>query len=289
VEGYSNLLWVLASSALGAIGVDLVLSLRILGLVCSSLTMAGAIACAVTASGAKITVSGGRGHARQLAHARALGPLAVWAIGGLEQPLLACLLAFAGAASIALLGPLENLPPRQSALAGLLFGLLGVTRPDGILFGAAAFIALYLFRARHSSAGKHAAYFGISAITPVLAQLVFRLLYYRDWVPNTAYAKLVLQPTRAAWGLGYLQGAAVDLWPILGLAALALLILVLKKAVASVHIFLTHFRHLVGLCRAHWRRYFSPLIDTSSLIAVIALLFSLRVAPNRIPAAGTSN
>jgi arabinofuranosyltransferase len=229
VEGYSNLLWVLLSSALGAVGIDLVVSLRILGMIGASLTIAGAIGCSVAASRAKMsaqTVLAMTTSALVLALSDAM---AVWAIGGLEQPLLACLLAFACTASLALFGPLNAIPPRRSLLSGLLFGLLGVIRPDGILFGVAALMALYLVRPRRSSTMKHCRSFGIGALTPALTQLVFRLVYYRDWVPNTAYAKLVLKPVRAAWGLRYLKTAAADHWPILGLAALAIGILIWKK------------------------------------------------------------
>src|SRR5262249_51201128 len=50
VEGYSNLLWVLATAALGALGVDLITSVRVLGL----LGMAASIA-AVVRAGAPAT------------------------------------------------------------------------------------------------------------------------------------------------------------------------------------------------------------------------------------------
>src|SRR5690554_285805 len=84
VEGYSNLLWVLASALLGATGLDLIDTVRILGV----LGMGAAVAAVAWA---------GRGWAGLPAAVllALCAPMAAWTVGGLEQPLVAGLLAWA--------------------------------------------------------------------------------------------------------------------------------------------------------------------------------------------------
>ena len=86
VEGYSNLLWVLLTAALGAIGLELVTAARLLGALC---TVAALIALAdalrprdlrsaVVAAAAPALVA-------------ATQPVMIWSLAGLEGPLLLAL------------------------------------------------------------------------------------------------------------------------------------------------------------------------------------------------------
>ncbi len=90
VEGYSNLLWVLACAGVGAFGVNLVAAARALGLLCVAVTALALI------------------HSFGLRRWRDLlpstlppiflalsGTVLAWSVGGLEQPLLGALLAWA--------------------------------------------------------------------------------------------------------------------------------------------------------------------------------------------------
>src|SRR5215470_17182100 len=89
VEGYSNLLWILLLSVPGALGIDLVASARVLGMVASM----GVVAAFCTAYVRRDIRSG-----RVLAFGTLVwslaGPAGVWSRGGLEQPLVACLIAW---------------------------------------------------------------------------------------------------------------------------------------------------------------------------------------------------
>jgi hypothetical protein len=90
VEGYSNLLWVLATAVPGFFGVDLVDGTRLIGLAGMSATIfsigyayrLNCFAEAVCLLAAMLIIS-------------VSGSIAVWTIGGLEQPLVAALLAWA--------------------------------------------------------------------------------------------------------------------------------------------------------------------------------------------------
>jgi arabinofuranosyltransferase len=193
VEGYSNLLWVLACAALGALGFDLITAAHVLGFAGMAATLVALLYRYWPRSPA--TVLPPLGGCLFLACS---GTIAVWASAGLEQPLVAALLAW----GVALCLPILECPdPRAFLLPGLFFGLLAVTRPDGVLFAGTAALAILLTGRFRSPARRQATSFlAISALC-IAAQLVFRLLYYGDWLPNTAYAKIA--PSRYHLWLGW--------------------------------------------------------------------------------------
>ena len=207
VEGYSNLLWVLLLSAAHALGADLVVAARVLG-VASAL---GAIAVVVwwsRSAGRRSIVPGvaaGVGMALT-------GPLVVWAIGGLEQPLLAVLLS---GATVLVLGQLGRTDPSLRTLlyAGTLYGLLCLTRPDGLIVPAVACVFLLVANWR-GSRWKAPLTLGVVPAICVIGQEIFRLAYYRSWVPNTAYAKVADKWTRVVEGFHYVVNGH---WTLLGL------------------------------------------------------------------------
>ncbi|WP_373046050.1 hypothetical protein [Vulgatibacter sp.] len=145
------------------------------------------------------------------------GPIAVWAIGGLEQPLLAALLSWA---AVLLLPELEA--PRRSRLwtAGGLLALLCLTRPDGPLFTATFAAALVLAGGFRRTAFADGLRLALPSAGAVGGQLAFRLLYYGDWVVNTARAKVAFSFGRFADGASYVGDGLLWLG---GLTALALL------------------------------------------------------------------
>jgi arabinofuranosyltransferase len=193
VEGYSNLLWVLLVAGMGALGIELVDAARVLGLLCMVLAL-GVVSVRFWASGGVASV----GIAAFLASS---GAMAIWAVGGLEQSLVALLLSVAFASAWPLL---QGRPTRsQVALPALALAALCLTRPDGPLFTVALVVGLVL--ARRDVDGVRGA--ALVAVLPVLAtvgQLAFRLSYYGDWVPNTAHVKLGLgvEAGLGWWGSG---------------------------------------------------------------------------------------
>jgi len=212
VEGYSNLLWVLACAALGALGIDLVLAARMLGVAGSTAAL-----CAVVAAVAP------RARSEALpALAGALvfalsGTVAIWTIGGLEQPLLVALLAWAFVLAFPMLDPAAA--GRERWLApGVLLALACLTRPDGALLVAGSVLGLLLVRGRDPATLRLAARLALLPALAVLAQLAFRLVYYGQWVPNTAFVKLGLGLVRLRHGLFYLVGGLGSLLPLVILA-----------------------------------------------------------------------
>jgi hypothetical protein len=212
VEGYSNLLWVLGCALLGWLGVDLVTAARGLGLAATVATLA--------------VLAWSTRRQRWLVCLLALaafalpGPVAVWAIGGLEQPLLALCIALGLALAFSLLPAKDGTPstPRP-VLAGVCFGLAALCRPDGLLFGLSV-AAVVLFAERPNAArARLAIRFAAPMVGMVLAQLGFRLLYYGDFVPNTGRAKLAISPAHIVAGWSHVAQGLSAHRSVFGVAA----------------------------------------------------------------------
>ncbi len=211
VEGYSNLLWVLLCSGLGALGIDLVVAARMLGFACHAAALA-AVAWAFAPeafTGALPALAG------TLVIALA-APIAVWTVGGLETPLVAALFAWAIATTLRLLRP--EAVARDACVPSLLLGLLCITRPDGFLLAGA--LCAGLLAARGRAALKLA---GVLAAGPALftaSQLAFRLAYYGEWISNSSRVKLALSAARLRSGVLYLADGLFAFLPlILGIVA----------------------------------------------------------------------
>ncbi len=208
VEGYTNLLWVLACAGLGALGMSLPFAAQMLGVVSVVAVLVAVIAQAFRDYPAKIRFLAA------LAGAGALvlsGPIDVWAQGGLEQPLLAALLAWT--AYFGLRWVATTRPAGRDTLAmGLLLGFACLTRADAALFTAAFFLGSVLADGiRVPSIVSRARLLPIPVLFS-LGQLFFRRVYYHEWLPNTAFVKVAFTLHRLRTGLKYdLVGVETDL------------------------------------------------------------------------------
>ena len=213
VEGYSNLLWVVATAVTARLtSLGLIDAARLLGIASMAAAMLALLALDRRIETRRLPV---RGLAAIVLAASP--PVAVWAIGGLEQPLLAALLA------LGLVGA-HALAFRPQPLAwhwvgtGLALGGLCLTRPDSLLLVAAIGLGILLARGLSWRSLALAAAPCLVALLFAAAQLAFRRIYYQDWLPNTAYAKVSLSGLRLREGLQYLASAALAM-PLLALTA----------------------------------------------------------------------
>jgi hypothetical protein len=158
----------------------------------------------------------------------ARGPVAAWSIGGLEQPLVACLLAW----SIVLVVQRSNRPevvPRAFLAPGLLLGGICLTRPDGPLFTLVIGLWMLLHGTRTRATLLRCAWLVLPSVTFVLLQLAFRRMYYHDWLPNVAYIKVNPSVTRLLEGLRYVGHGIAAFRPIGELSLLAIVFLCWRK------------------------------------------------------------
>ena len=211
VEGYSNLLWVLLCSGLGALGIDLVVAARMLGLACGAAALA-AVAWSFAPAGLSTALPALAG---TLVLALA-APVAVWTIGGLETPLVAALLAWAITTALRLLRP--EAISRDALVPSLLLGLLCITRPDGFVLAGA--LCAGLLAARGVGGLRMAGALAVGPALFTLVQLGFRLAYYGEWISNSSRVKLALSAVRLRSGAIYLIDGLVGFVPLaLGIVA----------------------------------------------------------------------
>jgi len=211
VEGYSNLLWVLALAGLDRAGIPPERAANPLSL----LATAGLwwVVVRFTAR-RRDPASSDWWLVVPPALLAASRSVAVWSTGGLETRAFE-LLATAGILRVA-----DEVDALRAGRSGgrpwgaVLLGLAGLTRPDGALVAACALgtgAALVALARRGPPASwlRLAVALGWPAAAMVAAQYAFRLAYYGAWAPNTYYAKVggVLKP---AAGLEYLWAFVLE-------------------------------------------------------------------------------
>jgi len=220
VEGYSNLLWILSVSALGRCGMDLIVAVRLLGGLAMAAVMAAVVAAFPPRHADATATWASRVPLAALVGTLAIaltGSAAAWTIGGLEQPLLAALLAWAVVLLLPVLDGAE-VPPRRMVWPGVLLGLAVLTRVDAPLWTVLA--CLGVLAARGLGRRNLARVAALAAVPGLcfLAQLGFRLAYYHDWLPNSAHAKVAFTAHRLVTGVTYVAVGSWSLWPLIALA-----------------------------------------------------------------------
>ncbi len=207
VEGYSNLLWVLLTAGLGALGMELVTAARVLGALCTGFAL-----CLLAAAARPRDLQGSVVASLAPLLVAATQPVMIWSLAGLEGPLVLALLAWGfggllrrygdeGADAFAKAGAL--------LAAGAPFALACWTRPDGPLWALTAGVGLgatALPRGARAAVGR-AFWVGLPALAAVAAQLAARLAYYGDVVPNTAHVKAELDAASLGPGQAFVWDA----------------------------------------------------------------------------------
>jgi arabinofuranosyltransferase len=198
VEGYTNFLWVLLIAlGSGIARLDPIAVARALGVASAVAATAGVFASQLPRRPRELAIL----FACALAAALST-PVAVWAMGGLEEPLVAAFVVW----GIVLTYPAvesETTDFRSFAPGGLCFALASVTRADGFVFAAAGAIGLLA-----AAGGRRQGWIGAAKLAAlpfafVVAQMAFRHAYYQSWVPNTYHAKVALGWNRVQGGWAY--------------------------------------------------------------------------------------
>lgn len=115
----------------------------------------------------------------------------LWTFGGMETPLLLCLVALA-----TLLVTNPNLADRDRAIWVCLLGGLGfLTRYDSALY----FAPLALFALSREIGWRHRLFAVAAGATLPVAWLIAAFLYYGDIFPTSFYVKYVNHPHWSAW------------------------------------------------------------------------------------------
>lgn len=178
VEGYSNFLWILLLAPFAVVGADLVVVAKLLGLVCSLLTLLISLLLA-----RRLELALPWGASLLLAVS---APFAAWTMGGLETPLFTLLLTLASYLFIAE----EQERAERGWYSGVVFALLALARPEGVIFApiAIGWRVARLWRQRKLTAQRDWQR-GVALLTIVLPFHAWRIGYYGHLLPNTVEAK----------------------------------------------------------------------------------------------------
>ena len=240
VEGFSSPLWLGILVVARMVGTALPTSAGLLGIACSAL-------CIVLVHRFVFDLVRSRVAAAAACTAASLVyPLYFWAPGGLETTLFAALVTLAA----------WSLTSSSAWRWSLAAALLGVARPEGPLL---ACVLAVLARLAHGRVAARAGFLALG-LAPAVAWLLFRRVYYGDWLPNTYYAKatgsllmgLESGILYASWALGLLLATALALW-LAGMAdrkircALAFLTLELGVVVVAGGDWMWHGRMLLSV------------------------------------------
>lgn len=211
VEGYSNFLWIAALAPFDRAGVDLSVAAKALGALLGLLTLFTTW---------RMTRQQPLRPIAPLLLA-ASGPFAAWMVSGLETALFTFLLTLAAYVFI------REEEQQRGWLSGLVFALLALTRPDGLIFGLTAILlrGWKLLRA-HTRLERRDWMRLLIFVSIAGIYYVWRISYYGYLLPNTVYAKsLGLQPRAILEGLYYLYTSLVLLGGLFFLAVPAALAL----------------------------------------------------------------
>ncbi|MBN1883888.1 MAG: hypothetical protein JW876_00020 [Candidatus Krumholzibacteriota bacterium] len=297
VEGYTNFLWLLLLAAAGRLGLPLVGAARALSLLCAVGTLALTAKIAAARAVRRAAGAGG-GPAGNGAWPAAAAPVlllaaapttAVWALSGTEIPLFTLLL---------MAGVLQIERGAQAWRVMLPLGVLGLVRPDGLLFFAAA--GLLLLVRGNGRPDERACAGPVARGEVVLAGLVVLLVvfapyllwkqrYFGELLPNTWYAKTGPPGLLLANGARYLRGF---LFAYGWLLPAGLLLGGERLVRESRGLLLLVFAHwgAVAALGGDWMPHFRLLYATVPLAAILfAEGLFLRTAPWRSAAAAPRN
>jgi arabinofuranosyltransferase len=221
VEGYSNLLWILLLAIPGAFGADLVTAARVVGTGCAIMVIASVLWCY---SRDRAPKPGWMALTAGLLFYCLAAPTAVWAIGGLEQPLCALLLSVTIPLGFSIIESRE-LELKRTLAASLMLGLLCLARPDGPVFAAALFLALVSVWGITESRRRLRMLLALVSV-PLLCyagQTIFRLYYYGEPVANATLVKFTPSQHHLLEGLRYVAGGVTSLAPFSYIAVIYLI------------------------------------------------------------------
>ncbi len=261
LEGYTNFLWVVVLAAAGRAGLPLLGTARVSSLLCSL----AVLWLTYTLSRETARRSDLAGWDEGLACAlppmllASSAPFLVWSLSGSEIPLYTMLL---------LLGFRFLLDGRPPVQVFTLFGLLGLVRPDGLLFFALASIVLLSRREDRRGTALRGAVVFLILFGPYL---VWKWLYFGSLVPNTFYAKTGPVGLMLSNGAGYVGAFLASYGYLVALGMLLMKRLLPREGVARLALlFLLAHWTAVLLLGGDWMPHFRLLLPTLPLVLLVA-------------------
>ena len=289
VEGYSNFLWVIILAGFARVGLTGIMVPKILGVILGVASLLETYVLAVSLNP--------RGRLWNVLPCLLLATsvqFVVWSVAGLEEMLFVFLILIAAHLYVR-----ELLDPDLLPLSSVIFLLLALTRPEGVIFLVAAALLKIGLTARTLRGGGlqasgRLAMWLIVFVLGFAVYLLWRWTYYGDIVPNTFYAKTG-QPgfNQQKQGLSYLWRfiAFDNLLLLAGLACLPFMSTRQKSTIGYVALLFfvvsyTAFVVYVGGDGMAVYRFFVPVLPLCSILAshglaTVADAFSSYLSDNR--------
>jgi arabinofuranosyltransferase len=181
VEGYSNFLWTLLLSLFMKMGLDPVTMSQVLGVLFSL----GTVFLLLRLNRCFYPKHNLFNYLAPLFLA-CCGAYAAWSTGGLETSLFTFLVLLG---SFFLISGID--PPKRLAWSGLIFALVCMTRPDGLILALVTFgFLLYLALSRKKVELKGLLLWSLFFLIPFFLYFIWRWSYYGKMLPNTFYIKV---------------------------------------------------------------------------------------------------
>lgn len=257
LEGYTNFLWLVMLAAAARLGLPLLATARALSLACS-LAVLGLTWLLSSGTARRANLTGwGAGLAVALPPMllAASAPFLVWSLSGTEIPLYTALL---------LLGFhfLRDGRPALPVLA--LFGLLGLVRPEGLLFYLLAWIVLLRRGDDRRGAALRGAFVLLILYGPYL---IWKWRYFGSLVPNTFYAKTGPVGLMLSNGAKYIGGFVASYGYLIALGMLLTRRIIPRGRSAGLALpfVLAHWAALL-LLGGDWMPHFRLLLPTLPLV-----------------------
>jgi hypothetical protein len=189
VEGYSNPLWTLITATFWATGLfSIVWTPKLLALLFDAAAFALIARDLAASASSRVVV------ALPLVLLAACSSFAIWTFSGLENALLAMLVAWLTYLTLASTRSTASPSVSLDRRAGFAAALVALTRPEGLVYLIVhpAIAAVVEWRRGPGAIGRLAvrSLHVATGFVPVFgAYLAFRLAWFGDWAPNTARAK----------------------------------------------------------------------------------------------------
>ena len=260
VEGYTNFLWLILLATAGKIGLPVAMTARTLSFLftLATLLLSGFAVRASARNSGYDTWSGALCLFLPPILLAATAPVSAWAASGTEIPLFTSLL---------LLGFIFLREGRSPASVFALFGLLGLVRPEGLLFYGMAGILLLL-----RSDKKKVLIEGIGIFTALYAPyLIWKWFYFGSLLPNTFYAKTGPFGIMIGNGSRYIAGFIASYGYMLPLG-----LLLLKRRVREWNVILpalfvlAHWLSIMML-GGDWMPHYRLLLPTLPIAVIVAV------------------
>jgi hypothetical protein len=190
VEGYTSFLQMGLLALAHRFGIDIELASKVIGIIAS-------LAAVVAVSVLTRRLGAGNRAAKIAPILLSLAPLnAAWTFGGLDAPLFAAVLCWAACLLLA-----EWRQPAAWPWSGLMFGILVLVRPEGILFASVALVTRLLSREPAGNRTKRLLIWCLAFAVIAVPYWLWRWHYYGAFFPNTFYAKTTLSLGRVVHGV----------------------------------------------------------------------------------------